>query len=94
MLLYNAALILTILVLIMYLPKGAYFLLILIYVHLLYCSPFLYVICFQFVMFETAMTALADEFPHIIRHNKAKATLALCVVFFLLGLPQCTEVNT
>ncbi|KAK2162631.1 hypothetical protein LSH36_95g07040 [Paralvinella palmiformis] len=47
----------------------------------------------QFTMLETVVTALADEFSlnKIHRHGKTILTAVLCVLLFLIGLPQCTR---
>ena len=47
----------------------------------------------QFGMLETGVTALVDEF-HVLRKGRRKVVVVgvVCVVLFLLGLPQCSRV--
>ncbi|CAH1268033.1 SLC6A5 [Branchiostoma lanceolatum] len=45
----------------------------------------------QFVMLETIVTALSDEFPTLLRQHKTWVLLAICICLYLLGLTQCTQ---
>lgn len=50
---------------------------------------------FQFVIMETVITAIVDEFRiNRWRHGKLAVTGFFCLAFFLLGLPQCTRVSS
>lgn len=53
------------------------------------CKPLL---CFQFGMMETIISAISDEFPNILRHRKMLLTAICCSVGFLAGLPCVTQV--
>jgi solute carrier family 6 amino acid transporter-like protein 5/7/9/14 len=44
----------------------------------------------QMVMMETVISGLYDEFK-VFRGRKVWLTLGLCIIFFLLGLPQCMQ---
>ncbi|CAH1777931.1 unnamed protein product [Owenia fusiformis] len=44
----------------------------------------------QFAMMETVITGLTDEFP-VLRKWKTLFTMAICIVFFFLGLPMVTN---
>lgn len=44
-------------------------------------------------MFETAVSAFTDEYPHILRKRKTLFISILCVSMFLLGLPCVTQVS-
>ena len=48
----------------------------------------------QFGLLETGVTALVDEF-HVLRRGRRKVAVVavVCVVLFLLGLPQCSPVS-
>jgi len=48
----------------------------------------------QFGMLETGVTALVDEF-HVLRKGRRKVVVVgvVCVVLFVLGLPQCSRVS-
>ena len=48
----------------------------------------------QFAMIETGVTAIVDEF-HFLRKGRRKVGVVgvVCVVLFLLGLPQCSSVR-
>ena len=48
----------------------------------------------QFGMLETGVTALVDEFK-VLRQGRRKVVVVgvVCVVLFLLGLPQCSRVS-
>ena len=48
----------------------------------------------QFAMMETVITALSDEFQIQKRHKHGKMilTAVICIVLFLVGLPQCSKV--
>ena len=48
---------------------------------------------FQFATFETFITALVDDFPSMFRKRRLHLTLAVAIVMFLLGLPQCMQVK-
>ncbi len=51
-------------------------------------------VCFQFGMFETMTSGIADEFPLLFKGNrKTFFTAAVCVIMFFLGLPFVTPVN-
>ena len=39
------------------------------------------------------MVAMTDQFPDTLRPRKALFTLAVCVGYFLVGLPQLTQVG-
>ncbi|PVD34691.1 hypothetical protein C0Q70_05968 [Pomacea canaliculata] len=41
----------------------------------------------QFGMFETMLSSLIDEFPHLLRGRKTLLTAVTCFVEFLLGIP-------
>jgi solute carrier family 6 amino acid transporter-like protein 5/7/9/14 len=46
----------------------------------------------QFAMMETVISAIYDEFPWFQKgHRKIGLTLAICIILFLLGLPQCAR---
>ena len=48
----------------------------------------------QFAMMETVISALYDEFPIFqTKGRKMGLTLALCIILFALGLPQCARVG-
>ena len=48
----------------------------------------------QFGMLETGVTALVDEFPALRRGRRKVVVVAVvCLVLFLLGLPQCSRVS-
>ena len=47
---------------------------------------------FQFAGLEAILTSILDQFPNL-RPHKTKIILAMCIVFFLLGLPLCTQVS-
>lgn len=44
----------------------------------------------QFAMMETVISAISDEFK-ILRKHKIAFTAAVCIIFFLIGLPQCSR---
>ena len=45
-------------------------------------------------MMETIVTAFVDEFPALrIGKRKIVFTFCICVILFLLGLPQCAKVG-
>ena len=48
----------------------------------------------QFGMLETGVTALVDEFQ-VLRKGRRKVIVVgvVCVILFLLGLPQCSRVS-
>jgi len=49
----------------------------------------------QFAMVETVVTSVVDEFPALGgRKQKIAVNGFFCVAMFLLGLPQCSSVNT
>ncbi len=54
-------------------------------------SPFM---SLQFATFETAITALVDDFPQLFRKRRIQLTVSVAVLMFLLGLPQCTQVRS
>ncbi|XP_013386200.1 sodium-dependent proline transporter-like isoform X3 [Lingula anatina] len=49
----------------------------------------------QFAIVETVSTAIADEFPHKFDNTKPRRKvlliLVLCLIYFFLGLPMCTQ---
>lgn len=47
----------------------------------------------QFAILETVVSALVDEFQEYLKEKKLHLTLGLSILFFLLGLPQCTQVG-
>lgn len=47
---------------------------------------------FQFGMFETMLSSLIDEFPHLLRGRKTLLTAVTCFVEFLLGIPCICQV--
>jgi len=47
----------------------------------------------QFAGLEAILTSLMDQFV-ILRPHKTKVIFAMCVFFYLLGLPLCTPVVT
>ena len=49
---------------------------------------------FQFAMVEAIISAIADEFPRVMRPHKTKLTFAVCLALFLLGLPIVTYVSS
>lgn len=42
-------------------------------------------------MFETCVSAIIDEFPHLFRTRRVQVAAAACVIEFLLGLPLITQ---
>jgi len=48
----------------------------------------------QFGMLETGVTAIVDEF-RVLRKGRRKVIVVgiVCIVLFLLGLPQCSRVS-
>ncbi|KAK3100556.1 hypothetical protein FSP39_021741 [Pinctada imbricata] len=44
----------------------------------------------QFAMVEAIVSAIADEFPKVLRPHKGKLTFAVCLGLFALGLPLVT----
>ena len=49
---------------------------------------------FQFAMVEAIISAIADEFPRVMRPHKSKLTFVVCLALFLLGLPIVTYVSS
>lgn len=48
----------------------------------------------QFLMVETIVIAIMDEFGHIITSERRwMLVLALCAIMYFLGLPMCTQVT-
>jgi len=48
----------------------------------------------QFAMMETVVTAIVDEFPVLKKGRRKIAVVGvLCIVMFLLGVPQCSLVS-
>ena len=47
---------------------------------------------FQFGGSEAIITALSDEFP-VLRQHRELFVLVLFVIYFLVGLASCAEVN-
>ncbi|XP_078602411.1 sodium-dependent proline transporter-like isoform X2 [Branchiostoma floridae x Branchiostoma japonicum] len=45
----------------------------------------------QFAMMETVITAVIDEYPEYLRPKKSIVVLGLCVIGYLLALPQTTN---
>ncbi|ELU04100.1 hypothetical protein CAPTEDRAFT_93564 [Capitella teleta] len=45
----------------------------------------------QFAFIECIVSAFSDEYPRKLRPHKILFTLCVCVLFFLLGLPQVTQ---
>uniref|UniRef100_A0A0B6ZDJ3 Transporter n=2 Tax=Arion vulgaris TaxID=1028688 RepID=A0A0B6ZDJ3_9EUPU len=45
----------------------------------------------QFGMFETILSSLMDEFPHLLRRKKVTITAVACFAEFVLGLPCITQ---
>ena len=47
---------------------------------------------FQFGMFETVASGLADKFPKQLNSRKVQTTAFLCIFLFILGIPFTTNV--
>lgn len=47
----------------------------------------------QFLMVESIIVALTDEFSHHLRKRRLWVIVTLCVIMFLLGLPLVTPVS-
>ncbi|PVD34562.1 hypothetical protein C0Q70_05838 [Pomacea canaliculata] len=45
----------------------------------------------QFAMMETVISGISDLFPSVLRKRKTLFTFVLCLLGFLLGIPQTTE---
>ncbi|XP_059149600.1 LOW QUALITY PROTEIN: sodium-dependent proline transporter-like [Physella acuta] len=45
----------------------------------------------QFGMYETVISGISDVFPKYLRKHKTTFTLVMCLIGFLLGIPQCTH---
>ncbi|KAH9488793.1 Sodium- and chloride-dependent glycine transporter 2 [Bulinus truncatus] len=45
----------------------------------------------QFGMYETVISGFTDVFPTVLRKHKTSFTFLMCVLGFLLGIPQCTH---
>ncbi|CAG5115458.1 unnamed protein product [Candidula unifasciata] len=45
----------------------------------------------QFGMFETILSGITDEYPHLLRRKKVTITALACFAEFLLGLPCITQ---
>ena len=44
-------------------------------------------------MFETCLSAIIDEFPHVLRKRRVLVAAVACLIEFLLGLPLITQVT-
>lgn len=42
-------------------------------------------------MFETCLSAIIDEFPHVLRKRRVLVAVVACTIEFLLGLPLITQ---
>lgn len=47
----------------------------------------------MFTFVETIITALVDEYPHVLRRHRTWLCLGVCAMMFLLGLPMTTRVK-
>ena len=49
---------------------------------------------FQFVIIESVVSAIVDDYPKTLRKHKTLVTFAACVVGYLLGLICVTNVSS
>ena len=48
----------------------------------------------QFAQIEVVVVAITDEFPQYLRQRKTLFLLVVCIFYFLLGIPQVTQVSS
>ena len=56
---------------------------------------YFYVFVFQFVGVEGFITAVSDQFPHLLRRGRRREIFIaiICIVSFFIGLSMVTEVS-
>ena len=47
----------------------------------------------QFAFIEVVLSSLTDEYPKYLRKHKELATLVMCAIAFLLGIPTTLQVR-
>lgn len=49
------------------------------------------IVVFQFFIMETIVTAICDEYPERLRKNHRHVLALAVVIFYILGVPLCTQ---